>query len=210
VRVFHLCFTLQSRLCTRVIGALQQFSLLDSSLDQLIEGSDVGGFFDSPPRLVMICFCLETRRVSLIVGVVFVQGEHYFGPPQICDGPIALSLLDSWFALQLCLHVGVLEGGDLLLEFVIVMLQCLLLALWSDMLLLHLLLHFGKHLKDLASYSNVGHTLTATPCDKEPISSAVCCRSVGDAFWRGTIEGDNLLSWGHRYYGRDLLRKVLG
>ena len=53
-----------------------QFSLLDPPLDQLIEGLDVEKFFDFFLSLVVIRFCLETRRIGLIVGVVFVEGGH--------------------------------------------------------------------------------------------------------------------------------------
>ena len=51
-----------------------QFSLLDPSLDQLVEDSDVGRFFDSSPSLTVISFCLDTMRINLVIGVVFVEG----------------------------------------------------------------------------------------------------------------------------------------
>ena len=79
-----------------------------------------------------------------------MQGECRYGPPQICDGPIGPSLPDSRFAFRWLLRLGVLEGDDLLLELVTVTLQYLLLAVRSGLLLLYLLLHVVKHLKNLA------------------------------------------------------------
>ena len=51
-----------------------QFSLFYPSLEQLIESSNARGFFDSPSSLVVIGFYLGMRRISLIIGVVFVEG----------------------------------------------------------------------------------------------------------------------------------------
>ena len=40
----------------------------------LFEGSDVGGFFDSPLSLAVVGFCSGMRRIGLIVGVIFMEG----------------------------------------------------------------------------------------------------------------------------------------
>jgi len=50
------------------------FILLDMFLDQLVEGSNVGRFFDFSSSLAVISFYLETRLIGLVVKVVFVEG----------------------------------------------------------------------------------------------------------------------------------------
>jgi len=101
---------------------------LDPPLDQLVEGSDVGKLLDSPPSLALLSSSSEMRRISFIVGTVFKQKRSQSGPPQVHDGPIDSGLSNSRFILCLYLHLGSLQGGDLPLEFVIELLQCLLLA----------------------------------------------------------------------------------
>ena len=52
--------------------------LLDSSLDQFVEGSDVGRLINSPLILAVASFCLEAEGVG-IVGVVLMWGRHQVG-----------------------------------------------------------------------------------------------------------------------------------
>jgi len=69
-----------------------QSGLLDSPMDQLIEGSDIRRLVVSPPARVIGNFCLETERVGSFVGVVFMQERCQIGPLQTWDGPTGLDL----------------------------------------------------------------------------------------------------------------------
>jgi len=51
------------------------FSLLDLSLDQLVEGLDVGGF------------CSGVRRIDLVIKVVFVEEDVDLGSLEFVMGP---------------------------------------------------------------------------------------------------------------------------
>ena len=97
--------------------------LLDLPLDQLIEGSDVGGLLDLPSSLVVLKPRPETRRINFVVGAVLAQERCWSGSPQIHEGSISLRLLPSRFVLPLRLCLGALEGGDLRLELVVELLQ---------------------------------------------------------------------------------------
>jgi len=52
-----------------------QLGFLDASLDQLVEGLDIGKLLDPPSSLVVLNSHSGTKRIDLIVGAVFVQGE---------------------------------------------------------------------------------------------------------------------------------------
>ena len=68
---------------------------------------DVGRFFYFSLGLAVISFCSKTRRIDLVVGVVFVEGDA------------GLNLSNSRLAFRLCLLLGFLEDSDLHLELVI-------------------------------------------------------------------------------------------
>ena len=73
-----------------------QFNLLDLLLDQLVKGSDVRRLFDSPPSLEMIGFCSGTRRISLIIGVVFLEGDVDLGRLEfVMDPSVQASLISG-------------------------------------------------------------------------------------------------------------------
>ena len=57
-----------------------------------------------------------------------MRGKSRSGPPHVHVGPVDPSLPNSKFVLQLRLHLGSLEGGDLCMELVVELFQCLLLA----------------------------------------------------------------------------------
>ena len=102
-----------------------QFSLLESSLYQLVQDSDVRRFFDSSPSLAVISFCSEMRQISLVARVLFVQGNVSLGR-LIFVGPIGPSLSDFRLAFWLCLLLNSLKGSDLSLKWVVELPQCLL------------------------------------------------------------------------------------
>ena len=103
-----------------------QFSLLNPSLDKLIESSGIRRFFDSSPSLAVISFCPKMRRISLTVRVIFMQGERWSGLSQTCDRPVDPSLYDYRLAFRLRLLLGSLEDDNLCLKLVVVTLKCLL------------------------------------------------------------------------------------
>ena len=111
-----------------------QLLLLDPSLDQLVEGSDVKELIDLPPSLIMLNPCTKIRRIRFVIGVIFAQERRRSRPPQIRDGlnDLHLSAFEFFLWLRLCL--GALEGGDMSLELAIEFLQHLLLADQSPIL----------------------------------------------------------------------------
>ena len=114
-----------------------QFSLLDPSLDQLVEGSDVGRFFDFEFGSDKLLFGNEANRhhcQSSIHG-----GGHLFELPQFCDGLIGPSVSDIRLVFRLHLLLGSLEGGDMRMELVIELLQRLMLIGGSFAVEVHLL-----------------------------------------------------------------------
>ena len=94
-----------------------QLRLLDSPMDQFVEGSEIAELFDLSLSLAALNSCLVTRQDCFVVNVVFVHGRCWSGLPRILDGPIVLRLYNSRLVHRLCLNA--LEGDDLSLELVV-------------------------------------------------------------------------------------------
>jgi len=83
-----------------------QFSLLDPSYDQLVEGTDVWRFFNFFFVFAVDKLMLGNEENRPRYRSSLHRGGRQSGPPQICDGPIRPSLFDSRITSRLCLLLG--------------------------------------------------------------------------------------------------------
>ena len=90
-----------------------QFSLLDPSYDQLVEGTDVWRFFNFFSCLPLISWCSETRRIGLAIGVVFIEGDVSLDRLKFVMGPsvwvssilgLLLGCVSSWALYVVIYH----------------------------------------------------------------------------------------------------------